>query len=817
MTLLLLAHLALAADITALDEDFDAYTTSSFSGTTAWVSSYSTDTWSTQYYGGVWARTDDTGGTWGGGGAINNHLVYTGDSWDDFTFAATLYQGDDDTIGLVFRFQDNSNFYLLLFPGGSDYPSVGTGGTSSGGSGTRLYSVVGGSATLVASSTTNLTRFYTIDVEIVASGSDIDVYVDNNRNGVFATSEHLIDTTSTTLTTGEVGLYCYNNGSTNGGCYFDDVLVTLPDADSDTVADYEDNCPSVSNVSQDDLDGDDVGDACDTDADGDGYVAGSTSTTDCDDADAAISPGQTEDCSTAEDDNCDGSTNDLDSVGCTTFYYDGDADGYGTTTSVCLCIAVRSYTAAVSSDCDDSDADDNPAGIEVCNGDDEDCDGTADEDAVDRDTWYLDDDGDGYGDSASSTLSCTEPTGYVADATDCDDADDTVSPSGTETCDGVDQDCDGATDESATDAITSWADLDGDRYGDAAAPTTDCEVPATHVLNDQDCDDDDASVSPSATEVCDDVDQDCDDVPDDAASDADAWYLDADADGWGSAADVVYDCDPQGGRSALDGDCVDGNPAINPDADEVCDGIDNDCDGSSDEDALDALTWYADADGDDHGDADVLLLACELPEDGATVGDDCDDTDPSTYTGAPELPDEVDNDCNGLADDGIDTDKDGLEDYEERTTWSTDPTNADSDGDGLSDGDEAGRGTSPLQADTDGGGANDGAEVLVDGTDPLDPADDILLDSDGDGLTDTEEGLLGTDPENPDTDGGGVGDGAEVEAGTDPLDASDDVDAGDDPGLVGPRTGGLYGGCGAAVPLLGLGLVAFALRTRRSR
>ncbi len=817
MTVLLVAQLALAADITALDEDFDAYSSSSFSGTTAWVSSYSTDTWSAQYYGGVWAKTDDTGGTWGSGGAINNHLVYTGDSWDDFTFDATLYQGDDDTIGLVFRFQDNSNFYLLLFPGGADYPSVGTGGTSTSGSGTRLYSVVGGSATLVASSTTSLTRLYTIDVEIVASGSDIDVYVDNNRNGVFATSEHLIDTTSTTLTTGEVGLYCYNNGNTNGGCYFDDVLVTLPDADSDTVADYEDNCPAVSNVSQADLDGDDVGDACDTDADGDGYVAGSTSTTDCDDTDAAINPGETETCSTTVDDNCDSSNNDMGSIGCTTFYYDGDADSYGTTTSACLCIAARSYTASVSTDCDDTDAADNPAGIEVCNGDDEDCDGTADEDAIDRDTWYLDDDGDSYGDSASSTLSCTEPTGYVADATDCDDADPTVSPAGTETCDGVDQDCDGKTDESATDAITSWADLDSDGYGDAAAPTTDCEVPAANVLDDQDCDDTDGTVSPAADEVCDDVDQDCDGVVDNEAIDATAWFIDADADGWGSAVDVLYSCDPLPGRSALDGDCVDGNPAINPDADEVCDGFDNDCDGTSDEGALDALTWYADDDDDDHGDPDVVLLACELPEDGAAVADDCDDTDATTYAGAPELPDEVDNDCNGLADDGIDTDEDGLYDYDERATWGTDPYDADTDGDGLSDGDEAALGTSPLLADTDGGGASDGAEVLADDTDPFDPADDILLDTDGDGLTDTEEGILGTDPKNPDTDGGGVGDGDEVDKGTDPLDPSDDVADGDDSGQVGSRVGGLYGGCGSAVPLLGLGLVAFALRTRRSR
>jgi hypothetical protein len=106
----------------------------------------------------------------------------------------------------------------------------------------------------------------------------------------------------------------------------------------------------------------------------------------------------------------------------------------------------------------------------------------------------------------------------------------------------------------------------------------------------------------------------------------------------------------------------------------------------------------------------------------------------------------------------------------------TDPTAGDSDGDGLTDGEElgvdggAGTGTDPLVGDTDGGGRSDGDEVLNDGTDPLDPSDD-LADTDGDGLTDGEEtGVYGTDPLIPDTDGDGLGDGAEVrEVGPEPL------------------------------------------------
>ncbi|MCA9859397.1 MAG: hypothetical protein KC438_06715, partial [Thermomicrobiales bacterium] len=92
----------------------------------------------------------------------------------------------------------------------------------------------------------------------------------------------------------------------------------------------------------------------------------------------------------------------------------------------------------------------------------------------------------------------------------------------------------------------------------------------------------------------------------------------------------------------------------------------------------------------------------------------------------------------------------------------------DTDLDGLSDADEIARGTDPTVADTDLGGRTDGEEVLIDGTDPLDGADD-RFDGDGDGLFTFEELALGTDPANPDTDFDGVSDGAEVEAGTNPL------------------------------------------------
>jgi outer membrane protein OmpA-like peptidoglycan-associated protein len=119
----------------------------------------------------------------------------------------------------------------------------------------------------------------------------------------------------------------------------------------------------------------------------------------------------------------------------------------------------------------------------------------------------------------------------------------------------------------------------------------------------------------------------------------------------------------------------------------------------------------------------------------------------------------------------VDSDGDGLSDYDEVMKYKTDPNKADTDGDGLNDGDEILKyKTDPLKADTDGDGLSDGDEVLKYKTDPL------KADTDGDGLSDGDEVLkYKTDPLKADTDGGSVPDGVEVQRGTNPLDPSDDV------------------------------------------
>lgn len=155
-----------------------------------------------------------------------------------------------------------------------------------------------------------------------------------------------------------------------------------------------------------------------------------------------------------------------------------------------------------------------------------------------------------------------------------------------------------------------------------------------------DCDDADDDVNPDAPEICDDLDNDCDGAIDDDDPDVDAsgspWYPDRDADGFGDGSNVSYQCDPPAGGPAaqVDGDCDDDDAAVFPGAFEVCNNIDDNCDGLVDDDdplvdLSGAPVWYEDADGDGLGHPYVSIQACARPPGYAASVDDCDDTDPT--------------------------------------------------------------------------------------------------------------------------------------------------------------------------------------------
>lgn len=302
-------------------------------------------------------------------------------------------------------------------------------------------------------------------------------------------------------------------------------------------------------------------------------------------------------------------------------------------------------------DCDDADPAVHPGSEEWCDGRDEDCDGEVDEDANDALLWHDDADGDSFGDPVATSFACEAGPGVVADDTDCDDADVDVHPAADEICNELDDNCDGTVDENASlDAGTWYSDADADGYGDSATSTVACDPPPASTGVDGDCDDTEAAVNPGATERCNGGDDDCDGTVDEAdAVDAPTWYADTDGDGYGDAGAVQVACDAPAGAVADSSDCDDAVAAANPGEDELCNGFDDDCDGSLDEgDALDALVIYEDGDGDGWGNDSVSMESCSLVTGYAIVGKDCDDTEASVSPAGTEVcGDGLDNDCDG--------------------------------------------------------------------------------------------------------------------------------------------------------------------------
>ena len=406
-----------------------------------------------------------------------------------------------------------------------------------------------------------------------------------------------------------------------------------------------------------------------------------------------------------------------------------------------------------STDCDDANAAVNSSATEVCDGLDNDCDGTTDgASATDASTWYADADGDGFGDMNVSSTSCSQPSGAVADATDCDDTASAAYPGANELCDGTDNDCDGTVDENdAVDASTWYVDADGDGHGDATTASRSCTQPSGAVTTDDDCDDTDVAVNPSAQESCDSVDNDCDGTVDEAdAIDASTWYTDSDGDGYGNPAHTETGCSQPASAVANADDCNDGSSLVSPAATEICDTIDNDCDGTVDEsDAAFAPTWYQDADGDGYGTANVTQTACTQPSGFVGNDDDCNDTTTAAHVGAPEICDGIDNDCDG------NTDEDNASDA---LTWYLD---ADGDGHGgsnlatqacsqpggyVSSSDDC----NDLNASAHPGGTEvcDGADNDCDGTVDENDATDTstwYADADGDGFGDAATSTVACD------------------------------------------------------------------------
>ncbi|MBI5056440.1 MAG: putative metal-binding motif-containing protein [Nitrospirae bacterium] len=441
-----------------------------------------------------------------------------------------------------------------------------------------------------------------------------------------------------------------------------------------------------------DNDGDGMYDGSDTDCqtaaacidnDGDGYGSNGAATcpkgtaVDCNDNNAAINPGASEVCDSA-DNNCNGQ---MDEGMTTTYYRDGDGDGYGSAaTSVKGCTAPAGYVAN-NTDCNDSDPIQRP-----------------------NQTWYQDADNDGYS-SGNMIVQCARPSAYKAASElkaisgDCSDGNAAINPGAVDkTCNGIDENCSGAADEGYAPANTTCGvgvcastgqmicqggktvntctagtpqtegpvgsptcsdALDNDCSGSTDAADPKCAAPASCMDNDGDgygsngaatcpkgtavdCNDVYADINPGAAEICNGQDDNCNGQVDEGVKTT--YYQDADGDGYGSPSDPAQSCTQPAGYVTNNSDCIDSNAAAHPGAsDDNCNGVDENCSGTADEGYAPASTTCG---------IGICASTGQLICQGGKTVDTCTAGAPQTEgpVGSMTCGDTLDNDCNGLTD-----------------------------------------------------------------------------------------------------------------------------------------------------------------------
>ena len=416
----------------------------------------------------------------------------------------------------------------------------------------------------------------------------------------------------------------------------------------------------------------------------------------------------------------------------------------------------------------------NEPGPEICNGEDDDCDGVADDDLVKEECEVTNQWG-----ACPGTVLCVggdpicqgkEPSGEICDGLDnnCDGQVDEgfgdCDNDGISDCIENDDDADGWPDEMDNcpcNQNPNQLDTDQDTMGDA------CDVDDDNdgIADEEDCQPLDPDFYPNAPEACNGLDDDCDDLIDEG-------FLDTDQDGEADCVDLDDDgdkvpdtldncpgmpnegqldtdfdslgdaCDPDddGDNYGDDNDCDPKDKFVYPGAAELCDCKDNNCDGNADEGFTDtdgdgiADCCEDDTDGDTvpngidncpykanvdqlNSDGDLQGDACDPDDDNDGVVDemDCNPTEVKAYPNAPEICDGIDNDCDGTVDNGfLDFDDDGLADC----------VDVDDDGDNIPDGmDVCPFFPDPLQLDTDGDGFGNECDGDDDGDGDFDLTD----------------------------------------------------------------------------------------------
>jgi hypothetical protein len=271
------------------------------------------------------------------------------------------------------------------------------------------------------------------------------------------------------------------------------------------------------------------------------------------------------------------------------FYRDSDEDGFGDKTVIIMACSQPSGYTDDQNDCNDADFMINPYATEACNAFDDNCNSLTDEGV--QTVYYNDADSDGYGDMAVSIIACLAPPGFVLDKSDCNDVPgwSAVHPGAIESCNGIDDNCNSMVDESPSTIY--YADADGDGYGSMIDSLIGgCNEPAGYTVTHSDCDDNNSNTHIFSI-----------------------FYLDEDSDGYGNMEEAISICSGMApaGYAANSQDCDDGHAVVNPATSEICNGVDDNCNGQIDEGVK--FTFYADADGDGFGTIGNATLACSPP------------------------------------------------------------------------------------------------------------------------------------------------------------------------------------------------------------
>lgn len=245
--------------------------------------------------------------------------------------------------------------------------------------------------------------------------------------------------------------------------------------------------------------------------------------------------------------------------------------------------------------------------------------------ALQQQTYYVDADGDGFGDAAIDSMDCTAPAGYVSDNTDCNDNNANENPN-----------------------AVWYQDADNDTFGNSAVTLTQCTQPAGYVSDNTDCDDNNANVNGSTT-----------------------YYEDADNDTYGNSASTIQACTQPVGYVLNANDCDDNNSAITVATDQFYIDQDNDGFGSTDvivtactqpagyvsnaddcDDTNNTITlgstFYEDGDNDGFGNANSTIVDCIAPNGYVADSTDCDDTNNGINPNATDvLGNSIDENCDG--------------------------------------------------------------------------------------------------------------------------------------------------------------------------